>query len=720
MNIEHLVEAAIQHQRRGRLEDAAAIYQQVLQSEPDNHQALHLLGLIEYQFGDDESAISLLRQAVDRDPRQSMIHNSLGLALHRNGQLEEAVARFQRAIELAPDSAQPYNNLGILFRDQGSFERAFEAYQKALELNPNHVGAQFNLGNAQRDAGDAPGAAESYRRAIELVPNFGMAFGCLGAVLLEMSKPSEAEPVLRKAYELLPDDPVVNCDLGAVLLTRGRHAEAIERYERAVTLDASIGRAWYGLGCAQTELKKYADAIDSFRRTLQIDAEHAESHHNLARALYEMGEIDSGIDHFRRATSLGLKTLPLEAIATMIPGAPSANNQTILQVRQLWADRFAAPNEPAPTFASRSRDPERCLRIGYVSAFFARHNWMKPVWGLINNHDRDNFEIHLFSDAAESEIQYGYAKRPEDRFHDTSKLANPELADLIQGQEIDILVDLNGYSCLNRLPLMASRPAPVIVAWFNMYATSGMKCFDYLIGDEHVAPAEEDAFYTEQVIRLPVSYLTFELNYPVPNVAPAPCLSNGYVTFGSLASQYKITPAVIDAWAQILRGCPNSKLLLKNAALADDGNRSYVHDRFDKLGIEGDRILLEGPADHFAFLETYNDIDAALDTFPYNGGTTTMEAIWQGVPVLTFYGDRWASRTSATILRNAALEHLVAGDVDRYIQQAIRLGSDPQSSHKLKETRMKMRPGLLQVSIVNVQRLAESMESQYRAIWRRW
>ena len=292
----------------------------------------------------------------------------------------------------------------------------------------------------------------------------------------------------------------------------------------------------------------------------------------------------------------------------------------------------------------RSLTPGRTIRLGYVSAYFDKRNWMKPVWGLINHHDRDRFEVHLLSDRPATAIEHGYRADPRDSFHDTSGLTNPELARLIEQLGIDILIDLNGYSRPARLPLFALRPAPVQVAWFNMFATSGMESFDYLIGDDHVIPPEEELFYTERIVRVPGSYLTFEVTYPVPEVAPAPSLRRGALTFGCLSPQYKITSEVVEAWSRILRECPGAGLLLKSVVLGQPETREFVLGLFARFGGPGRPAPPRGPRGPLRLPERYADVDLALDTLPYNGGTTTMEALWQGVPVLTFAGDRWAAR----------------------------------------------------------------------------
>lgn len=403
------------------------------------------------------------------------------------------------------------------------------------------------------------------------------------------------------------------------------------------------------------------------------------------------------------------RVLPLAAIALIIPGDPASGNQAILVARSRWAERALPPPPPTPRHRPVTTD-ERLLRIGYVSSFFQDHNWMKPVWGLINHHDRRRFQVHLFSDGPASEIRHGYRAHPQDRFHQTATLTNQAFARRIEHEAIDILVDLNGYSTMQRLPLFALRPAPVIVGWFNMYATTGISSFDYLIGDDVVVPPEEEKFYTERIERLPGSYLTFEVTYPVPNVADPPYLTTGTITFGCLASAYKITNDVIEAWSRILRQVPQSSLLLRNAELGSPDARRFLHGLFERRDISSERVRLYGPSNHFKFLETYSAIDIALDTFPYNGGTTTAEAIWQGVPVVAFYGDRWASRTSASILRAARLGEFVGEGVENYISLATRLANSP---HGLLELRRNMRSRLRDSAVCQTHAFARNMEQLY-------
>jgi predicted O-linked N-acetylglucosamine transferase (SPINDLY family) len=470
-------------------------------------------------------------------------------------------------------------------------------------------------------------------------------------------------------------------------------------------------------------LGDHANAVESLRQLVALQPDYGQGHHNLARSLYELGQVDQALEAFQRAFQClptETRALPLTNMAMVIPGAAGIGNREILECRRAWATQSLTTRQISDPFRDRDSRPDRFLRLGYLSSYFDKRNWMKPVWGLINHHDRSRFEIHLFSDGPDPSNLEGYCSDSRDRFHESGGLSNAALVQLIEEEKIDFLIELNGYCKPLRLGPFALRAAPIQVAWFGMFATSGLSEIDYLVGDNHVVFPEEESYYTEQIVRVPGSYLTFEVAYAVPAVSPLPCLSNGFLTFGCLAPQYKITTEVIEAWSSILRASPTSRLVLKNVVLGEPTARDFVRGLFVRFAISPARLDLEGPAEHYTFLERYAGIDLALDTFPYNGGTTTMEALWQGVPVLCFTGDRWASRISASLLREAGLPEFVAPDLESHISQAVALAQDPDTPTHLESVRTSMRERLRSSRVCDVTGFARHMEDFYRAIWQRW
>jgi protein O-GlcNAc transferase len=542
----------------------------------------------------------------------------------------------------------------------------------------------------------------------------------LGLQLLEAGEAAEAAKRLRLAVEASPDDPVILQELAKAYHRSGDYLPALRTYDRIIGLGAATAETWFAAGNALKEVGEYAQAIGAYENSLKLDGSNPEAHHNFAQVLYRLGDVDRAVGHLESAAEGSDAIASWVSLATAIPGAPGAGLQRIRDTRIRCADKlagWAGVPEVEAVPASRVRPKgSGPLRVGYLSAFFHAENYMKPVWGLINHHERSSFQIHLLSDSPKGSKWQGYDRDPGDRIHETASLDCDQLSALIRELEIDILVDLNGYSVAERLALFIRSPAPVTVAWFNMYATSGLPGFDYIVGDGEVVNPGEEPFFTEKVFPLPVSYLTFQVDHPTPPVVPPPCLKNGYLTFGSLVTQYKITPPVLDTWANILNRAGGSRLLLANAALKSIHNRQYVLDRFAQRGVDTDRITLCGPADYFTFLSYYDRIDVALDAFPYNGGTTTMEAIWQGIPVLTFDGDRWASRTSQTLLRRTHLKEFVADNVEGMVDLAVNLALSPGAFQRLAEIRRQMRTDLRASSACDTPELARSMERFYASL----
>jgi protein O-GlcNAc transferase len=684
---------------------------------------LYLFGCLEYQNGNDAAATDLLRQAVAIAPGNADYHHALGLTLTRSEKNADAERSFQRAITL-DNRAEFHSSFGSLRRKQGRLPEAIAAYRQALRLDPSLADTHYNLGNALRDNGDTEEALESFRQALEWNGGHFHSLAALGQMMHAAGRNAEAAEYFKKALALQPQDTDVLCEFGDVFEESGDLGDAVALYQRALQVNPRLARGWYASGCVETTRRDYVSAIMCFQKAVELQPDWLEARHNLARALFEVGQVSAALTHFRycaaqpQEAGTQARALAQAMIAVMIPGVPEADNQTVLEARTGWGERDPSRHTTGAEPARRAASGQR-LRIGYVSSFFHRENYMKPVWGLINQHDRSVVEVHLFSDAPAASIQSGYLAHPDDRFFDTTNLSNEALVSLVRQAGIDVLIDLNGYSNMRRLPLFTFRPSPVAIAWFNMYATTGMSGFDYLIGDEHVIPVEEERFYSEKILRVPGCFLTFAVNYPVPPVADPPCLTKSGVTFGSFNSQYKITNEVVAGWSCILKQSPNSSLIMKNRHLASPVSRQFVHSLFAKHGIGPEQVLLEGPEEYYEFLKAYDRIDIVLETFPYNGGTSTTDAIWQGVPVIAFDGDRWASRMSASILREGGLEGFVARDLESYIALAARWGSSSDTRERLAELRRTMRSKLSASPVCDTPRFARNMEHIYLTCWNR-
>lgn len=530
-----------------------------------------------------------------------------------------------------------------------------------------------------------------------------------------MPKKSRAQQKKKRPRPESLDEKVLRLEAEAEAdFESGKFAIGLAKLDQIVVEGFPTARTWLLIGRGLVAVKEYAQAVDALERALVRNSDSLEVLFNLAGTHYQLGQVDHAVELFEKAA---LEHGSLNAwgnLATIIPGAPSRDNSAILKARKLFALQLmqGVSSEVAESDSFEALASEK-IRIGYVSAYFHRENYMKPVASLIREHDRDRFEVHLFSDYAADEDIPWFTPVGEEQVHVTTDLDNDQLAELIRDQRLDVLIDLNAYSVPTRLPIYAYRLARKVLAWFNMYATSGMKGIDYIVGDQWVVPPEEDSFYTEQVIRLPNSYLTFDVNYEAPPVVAPPSLFNERFTFGSLISQYKITDRVYDCWARILRQVPQSRLVIANRFCDSSSNRDWIMGQFQQREVEPERIELRRPAEHRTFLKNYDDIDLALDAFPYNGGTTTTEAIWQGVPVLSTLGDRWAARTSRTLLANAGLEEFVAKDEGEYISKAV-AWSQADKRTALAELRSTMRERLKKSPVCDSQSLSRAMEATIR------
>jgi protein O-GlcNAc transferase len=489
----------------------------------------------------------------------------------------------------------------------------------------------------------------------------------------------------------------------------GQLGPAIAHYRQALAQDSALFEAWYGLGFALGAAEEHGAATEALRAALALQPNAVRLRVNLGESLFALGHVSEAVQEYERAAAGDdpeARDLALRSIACVAPGDPALDNTAILRARQRWAE--AASIRPAmPAW-----QPGEKLRIGYLSSFFGARNWMKMFLGVINAHDRDRFEVHLIATGDLPSAETGYRDHPDDRIWEVGEISNAELAGHIADARLDILVDLNGYSDLARMPVLLHRAAPTQISWGNMYATTGFATVDCVVGDPWTIPVEEERFCVERVRRVPNTYLAFDVFYPVPDVAPSPWANSGHVTFGSLMSAYKITGQVIASWSVILRGVPESRLLLRNRALSQASNRTDIMTRFAANGIDAARLTLEGGSEHLDFLRTYDRIDIALDAFPYNGGTSTAEAIWQGVPLLTFNGDRWASRTSRSILMAAGLGDWVAEDQAGFEAMAIRSGLAPVG---LAAMRGGLRKTVAASAACDTAGLCRALEAVYRA-----
>jgi predicted O-linked N-acetylglucosamine transferase (SPINDLY family) len=709
--------AGLAHHQAGRLNEAAAAYRQVLQTTPEHADALHLLGVVAHQLGDGALAIRLIRQAIAVDPHHVEAAANLGAVLKAVGAAQEAVGSLLRALALKPDHVEGHANLAAALSAVGRHTEALAAAACALTLRPGHVEALINRGNAALKLGRLEAALADCRLVVELRPASAEAQFNLGNVCQAMARLDEAIVCYRRALDLKPDFLAVLNNLGTALQAADRAEAALACFERVTAALPGDAEAQSNHAIALKDLGRLGAAVGRFARARALNPGYAEAHSNLGLALMAQGRLGESAQCYRHA--LALK-----------PDYPAAHSNLLLSLQYDAAStgagilaesrRWAALHgrQPAPAPFANTREPERRLRVGYVSADFRTHSVSYFFEALIGAHDPARVEATCYADVAQPDRTTRRLEQAARRWRSIVGRNDDDVAAGIRADGIDILVDLAGHLGNRRLGLFARRPAPVQATWLGYPGTTGLDAIDWRITDAHAdPPGQADADHTERLLRLPGAFLCYRPPTDAPPVGPIPSAA-GPVTFGSFNNLPKLTEVTVALWAGILAALPGSRLLLKSASLADPETCGRYRDLFAAQGIASDRIeMVPWVPDSTGHLGLYGRIDIALDTFPYHGTTTTCEALWMGVPVVTLAGQRHAARVGASILQAAGLGELVAAAPEDYVRIAVTLAADRA---RLAELRSGLRQRMAASALCDAAGFARNFEAALREMWRQW
>ena len=520
------------------------------------------------------------------------------------------------------------------------------------------------------------------RQAIAVAPDTLEARQYLVAVLSQQNRFAEAEQQVRASIALRPIDAGNYLNLGQICRWQQRLDEAIDCYHKAIELSPNFDAAYNALGSALREAGRIGDAIAAFRKAAQFNPNFRVAHSNLVYAL-----------HFD----------------------PDTDPQTNFQEHLRWAAKFSEPLRQTIRPHENDRNPDRRLRIGYVSPDLNNHvvgSFMEPI---LEQHDHSRYEIFCYSDVASSDDLTQRLIRHADVWRQTMNLSDEQLAQQIREDHIDVLIDLTLHMRKSRLTMFARKPAPVQITHLAYCATSGMSAMDWCITDPHMSPpGMNDRWFTERLLRLPESYWCYRPSTTSPAVGPLQAEQHGYVTFGSLNTFAKVNPRVIELWAKVLDAVPNSRLMV-HATMGD--RNAAARKMFTDAGIAPDRLTLVGREQRDQYLDFYNRIDIALDPFPYGGGTTSLDALYMGVPLVTLAGQTALSRTGVTLLTNLQLTELIAENPQRYVQIAATLAADVP---KLAELRQTLRQRLSKSVLMDAPRYTRHLEEAYRLAWKQW
>jgi protein O-GlcNAc transferase len=744
---DQLLETATGHHRAGRFVEARRLYQDVLAQTPTHAVALYRCGLLELQDGHPAAALELAQRAAAAVADEPRYHFVLGQVLQALGRWDQAIGAYEATLELQPNFVEAWNSLGICRQMRRQFAPASTAYRQALALDPQNAGIMANLGTVLREMGELKQAVDLLRGAVDLEPTVASHAVNLGVALWNQRDFAAAERTLDQVLAQHPNDADAAFNLGNALHALGRPREAIERYAQATALRAGYADALINLGNVQTEIGDFRaaqasydaalaaapnspvalnnaacllrtlgrldDAEDLLQRALQLDPANAALHDTLGNVYKDAGALDAAIDSFRRALELDPAAVATHSNLAYALSFQSSLPGPILDECLRWNSRSAGVPRCALSEAS-GQAPERRLRIGYVSPDFRVHCQSLFTIPLLSHHDHTAFEIFCYSSVKRPDACTSRIAEYADEWRDVRPLDDAALCQLIREDGIDVLVDLTMHMAGGRPLLFAAKPAPIQIAWLAYPGTTGIGAMDYRLSDPRLDPPEFDAHYSERTIRLADSFWCYDPLTTLPAVNTLPAIERGYLTLGCLNNPCKLTNHTLRLWGAVMHALPTSRLVV----LAQPGrHRRLLSRRLEACGIAPTRVEFQSFKPRDAYLCTYHGIDIGLDTFPYNGHTTSLDSLWMGVPVVTRVGRTCVGRGGLSQLHQLNLLELAAESDAAFVSIATALGTDLV---RLAALRQELRPRLERSPLMDAARFTANIERIYRAAWQEY
>jgi len=575
----------------------------------------------------------------------------------------------------------------------------------------------LTLAVEHHQAGRLAEAQVIYERILAGQPSHSEALHLLGILTSQSDRNQQAIELLSRAVAINPSAAIYQNNLGFALLKQGSIDQAIKCFYVALKIKPDYAEAYYNLGVALQRLDRLDEASAVYLKAIDFKPDDAEAFNNLGNVYKDQGRLDQAGAAFHRAMQINPDSASAHGnLVYSLYFDPAQNAQTISEELGRWHDRHARPLRELIQPHTNSRDPERRLKIGYVSGDFCEHVVGWNLLPLLNEHDHKQSEIFC----------YFSSKRPPDEvtkriqdladvWRNITGIDDQRAAQIIRDDKIDILVDLASHTADNRLLIFARKPAPVQVTWLAYPGSTGLDTVDYRFSDPYLDPPDTDlSIYSEQTVRLEKTYWCYRPGGPAPDVASLPALSAGYITFGCLNNFAKISAPAQKLWIQLLDAVPNARLILH----AHEGShRAAIRERFVRNGIATERMEFIGRKLWPEYIKSYNRIDIGLDPFPYNGGITSCDSLYMGVPVVSLWGQMAVGRAGKSILTNVGLPELIAQTPEEYLQIAIRLAGDLP---RLAELRSRLLLRLENSPLMDARRFAQNVEAAYRKMWRDW
>jgi protein O-GlcNAc transferase len=701
----------------GRLDEAIKVYRVAVDLEPNSPDTYNKLGITLKSRGDIKAAIEAYHNALRLRPDFAEVHNNLGNALKAQGDMMAAIEAYQHALKLQPDFVEVYINLGAAMSEQGLYDAAMAAYQEALRLKPGYAEAHNYLGQVFMEQGKFEQSLVSFHAALKHNPRLAEACNNLGMALMKLGQSEEAIEAFHNALEINPNYPQTYNNLGTAQLALGQKDAALASFHMAIQLRPDLAEPRNNLAKVLRDQGKIDEAIAAYGQALQLKSDLPEVYNNLGNALKDQGQLDQAIAAYR--TALRLKPDYLCAYSNILYGLhfhPGYDARAIGEEHQRWNRQIAAPLKefikPHTPPDSHRDDPERRLKVGYVSPDFYSHAESHFVTPLLEAHDHRQFEIHCYASVMRPDHITERLRRGVDVWHNVLGKSDADLAQQIREDQIDILVDLTMHMANNRLLVFAQKPAPVQVTWLAYPGSTGLDTIDYRLTDAFMdPPGVATPYFTEEAVRLPDCWCCYD---PLSDAAPKPPRQDGPICFGSLNNPCKLNDQVLNLWGKVLEATPDSRLLILTFSVE---HQKHMRQLYERMGIESQRLIFVKRCPREQYLRLYDRIDIGLDPLPYNGITTTLDALWMGVPVISLAGSTAAGRAGLGILSTLGLPELVVQTPEQYVEIAVKLAGDLPG---LKELRSTLRQRMQASPLMDAKRFARNVESAYHTMWRKW
>ena len=651
-----------------------------------------MLGAVCGELGRLLDATEHFRHAITIDDNNVAAHHSLACVLHAQGALDDALHHLQRAVAIDPTYAEAHLALGRLLRHRGLLDESCICFHAAIAVNSDLYDAHYDLGN----------------------------------VLTERGRASEAVSCYRSAIELLPASAAAHAGLAIALQYMGKHAEAIDAFQAALRLSPKDGSAdiHTNLSNSLRLTGRLDEAEDCLRHALRLNPNLAEAHNNLGSVLKAQGRMEEALECLQHA--LDLKADFAGALNNRLLNLnylPSASREKIFRAHATWGQSIEQRVVPTHAFTN-TPDPDRIVRIGYVSPDLRAHPVADFLHPILAHHDATRFHITCYAEVTKPDDVTATLRSLSHEWRVTCGLSDKQVTELIKNDSIDILVDLAGHTAHNRLGVFAARAAPIQISYLGYPNTTGLSRVDYRLTDAVADPPGSQQYYTEKLLYLQSGFSCYQPHKGAPAVFPLPAQRNGYVTFGSMSNLCKINEQTLDLWCDVLRTMPNARFLLYRHLLKGRA-RERIQRAFETRGIGNDRIILCGdvPVEYHnlpfgrRYYGFFEHIDIVLDTLPWNGHTTACEALWMGTPIVTLTSDRHAGRICASVLKATELSQLIADTPERFVHIAIELASDLE---RLDQLRSGLRERMRGSALCDGRAFTHLLEAAYRNIWQNW